>query len=224
MNRKEISLLVIYAIWLQISPWNPSVYGCIVEILKTVINDISLVILYQYYQSIPESKTSFLHYIMKIIVLSLGLTITIRMCGRSLLNLAPETTLDLLYRFPSVICMLYDGYGFANSIMVLITLRALFNAYPHLMFLLEDDHLTLWFWIVNVNHQIDGFVFFYQQSNTMCDNNSIETIRVSLNLHIDESKIGTYGGISKFGEIFLFMPLFAEILSRVVIKWRVCKR
>ncbi len=165
---------------------------------------------------------------MKIIVISFGLTITIRMCGRSLLNLAPETTIDLLYRFPSVICMLYDGYGFANltfySIWVLITLRALFNAYPNLMFLLDDYHLTLLFWIVNVIHQTDGFVFFYQQSNTMCDKNAIEGIRVSLNLHIDESKIGTYGGISTFGKLFLLMPLFAEILSRVVIKWRVYKR
>ena len=224
MNRKEISLLIIYAIWLQISPWHPSIYSCIIDILMTAINDITLVVLYQYYQSIPESKRSFLHYIMRIIVVSLGLTTTVRMCGRCLINIAPEFTIDLLYKLPSLICMLQDGYGFSHvtfsSIMILITIRALFNAYPNLMFLFEDGHLTYIFWIVTIIKQIDGFVFVFIQSYTMCDKNTIKTIQVTLNLQIDESRIGTYEGVSSFGKFFLLMPLLAEIFSRVIVKYR----
>ena len=228
MNKKEFSLLVIYAIWLQISPWHPSVYSCFIDILMTLIIDITLIILYQYYQSIPESKTSFLHYIMKVIVVSMGLTSTGKMCVRSLFNLAPDTAIHLLYRFPSVICMVYNGYGFGQltfcSIMILITLRALFNAYPNLMFLIKDDHLTVFFWIVIVMHQINGFFFFYLQSYTMCDKNSIESLQVTLNLQIDESKIGTYEGVSAFAKVFLCMPIIAEIFSRLVSNYRIYLR
>ena len=228
MNKKEFSLLVIYAIWLQISPWHPSVYSCFMDILMTLIIDITLIILYQYYQSIPESKTSFLHYIMKVIVVSMGLTSTGKMCVRSLFNLAPDTAIHLLYRFTSVICMVYNGYGFGQltfcSIMILITLRALFNAYPNLMFLIKDDHLTVFFWIVIVMHQINGFFFFYLQSYTMCDKNSLESLQVTLNLQIDESKIGTYEGVSAFAKVFLWMPIIAEIFSRLVSNYRIYLR
>ncbi len=224
MNKKEISLLIIYAIWLQISPWHPSIYSCIIDFLMTAINDITLVVLYQYYQSIPESKTSFLHYIMRIIVVSLGLAFTVRMCGRCLINIAPEFTIELLYKLPSLICMLHEGYGFSHltfsSIMILITIRSLFNAYPNLMFLFEDEHLTYVFWIVAVIHQIDGFVFFFLQSYSMCDTYTIKSFQLTLNLQIDESKIGTYEGVSIFGKFFLCMPLSAEIFSRLVMKYR----
>ena len=213
MNKTSIALFVLYGFVIQITPWNPSAYSFAIETIEICISNFALWLVNEYYESLLSSKRTFLHYIMKIIVLSFGST---------LLNLFPETTIKMLYQFPSIICMIRDGYGFGHmafcNILILVILRAGFNAFPKHFFHFNEQKMVQIIWLVNFIYQIETFMFNFFQSYTMCDSNLINSLRITLNLNIDENRISTYNGISFFSKFLLIMAPSAQVLSMLIIK------
>jgi hypothetical protein len=196
MNKTSIALFVLYGFVIQITPWNPSAYSFAIETIEICISNFALWLVNEYYESLLSSKKTILHYIMKIIVLSFGMTTTFKFVGSTLLNLFPGTTIKMLYQFPSIICMIRDGYGFGHmafcNILILVILRAGFNAFPKHFFHFNEQKMIQIIWLVIIIYQIETFMFNFFQNYTMCDSNLINSLRITLNLNIDENRISTY--------------------------------
>jgi hypothetical protein len=224
MTPKKTFILLLYILITQATPWTPSLYTFIIDFFSIVVSNTALTLIIKFYNSIPISKKTILHGLMKVLVISYGFLITIKFFTYSTLNLVPQAALSLLYKYPIIICWGHKGFVFDQifffNIMLLIILRAFFNCYPNMLFNLCEK--MMWFLIVGCNmiYLIQTHIKFYQQSKNMCTVRFIEMLKVAMKLEIDDTRIATHSGLSILTILALLLAPFAEILSRITIKAR----
>ena len=228
MNSKvSIALLILYAIFTQATPLTPSIYTLFVDTVHMIVNTVALYLVYLYYRSLPDSRKTVLHEIMIYLIVILGFRTTMFYIGFVLNNLFPEAVVSVLYNFPNTFCWLITGLFNQLAglfVVIIVILRAAFNAFPHIFLNLNDTVVMKGVWSLTTIYIIEVNLHHYLQNYGMCDEGFIQRLQTIVELEIDESKINTYSGLSPLSLLLLLLVLVSEFLSRAIIKIRLYKR
>ena len=169
-------------------------------------------------------QKTFLHEIMKILIISFGVITNINYVSIAIFDLMPDIALELLHKYPSMVCSSLKGFGmpgiiFFNS-MVLIILRAYFNCYPYYLFNMNEKIMWIVHGTCNLIYVVKVNTSLYQQNQSTCNVDLIEMLKVAMNLDIDKTKVRTYKGLDPLTVIMLLLAPLAELLSRIILKLR----
>ena len=228
MKHRNMACLLLYILIIQVTPLTPSVYTFLTDSLRVTITNVSLILLYKYYGSLPMVQKTFLHEIMKILIISFGVITNINYVSMAAFDLMPDIALELLHKYPNTVCSSLKGFGmpgiFFYNTMTLIILRAYFNCYPYYLFNMNEKIM----WIV---HVVCNMIYFvkvntshYLQSRSTCNVDLIEMLRVAMKLVIDETKVKSYKNMDTLTIILVLLAPLAELLSRVILKIRSMKK
>ena len=184
------------------TPWRPSLYNVLVDTIEFTVTELVVVILYNYHDSIENSKKTILNFQMQVILISYGGIYFTNLIKFLPFNLFPIASVELLQSYSSVMCLILEGklirisWLFLINLVILIVLHSIFITFPSYFLELSENILKKIMFSLNIVcliSLVNDFLLVDGESLTICSEFYIFQLRNKLNLVIND-QVPTHKG------------------------------
>ena len=188
-------IYIMYMVTILTTPWRPSLYNVLVDTIEFTVTELVVVILYNYHDSIENSKKTILNFQMQVILISYGGIYFTNLIKFLPFNLFPIASVELLQSYSSVMCLILEGklirisWLFLINLVILIVLHSIFITFPRYFLELSENILKKIMFSLNIVcliSLVNDFLLVDGESLTICSKFYIFHLQNKLNLVIND--------------------------------------
>ena len=186
-------IYIMYMVTILTTPWRPSLYNVLVDTIEFTVTELVVVILYNYHDSIENSKKTILNFQMQVVLISYGGIYFTNLIKFLPFNLFPIASVELLQSYSSVMCLILEGewisWLFLINLVILIVLHSIFITFPSYFLELSENILKKIMFSLNIVcliSLVNDFLLVDGESLTICSKFYIFQLRNKLNLVIND--------------------------------------
>ena len=187
---------VMFILTILITPWNPSLYNFIVDILEATVTNLICLLLFKYHDSIPLSKKTILNFEMQVIILVYGLLYIFKGITSVFFNILTYTSIWLLESYPSAMCFILPAemlhWIFLINLVLMMVLHTSFRAFPDKFLSWNENLLKIMITLFNIIFVTMFAIEKWVANWTFCSKVFIYHINNKLNLNV-ELKVNVFG-------------------------------